>query len=687
MAKWKEKALRAYKAECYKQIMPYQYELLMQDEARGVDFNNPLVSMLGNVVYFPDMISDILDFSYITSEFIVFVHKDGIPEQDLVEKLLSVSEDADIIYPDEDFFDFFEGETEKYDAEHMERYYRTPWRKPDFSPDTLMSYPYIETCFAIRTQFAKSITNSLKMSEFPDEVRVYDFLLKALMKTDRVRHVPEILYHRFLPSELKTEAYEEDITDENIYDALYKRYQRAGYCLVRDAAKSRLGYDDIPSCEDGEPIISVIIPSKDHSEMLIDCISKVMEARDDLKIEFIIVDNGSGENEKQSIEEGLLAIKGLRYQYIYEPMEFNFSLMCNMGASRARGEYLLFLNDDVEAEDTTFLKQMLKIASMPHIGAVGVKLLYPDWESIQHVGVADINRGPSHKLCRFNDRKNHYFGRNKFLQDVLAVTGACLMVSKQKYFKAGGFHDKMKVGYNDIDLCVKLYELGYYNVVDCSIMLIHHESLARGSDAISASKRERLAAERELFYSAHPWLKEYKDPFYSKYLDQDTVDIKVSTVPDYQITDYRNKVFVEKKLIAKPGKKVSFNVEKFDYEMSIDHMSEDAYVFEGWSLVNKSDNTRYGRMLCLIPINEDGKLSKEHIECKVSPKYREDVKEVFPEASHSLLAGFVCRIPVSFVDSFATYQLAMAMYSKGIFQKYVTLGDKFSVEYGIIKDE
>ena len=125
------------------------------------------------------------------------------------------------------------------------------------------------------------------------------------------------------------------------------------------------------------------------------------------------------------------------------------------------------------------------------------KLIFPsDWEKIQHVGVVDINKGPTHKLATFDDREIHYFGRNRYAWDVLAVTGACLMVDREKYFNVGGFHDKMKVGYNDVDLCVKLYENGYYNIVDCGVTLIHHESVARGYDSDSIFKIRRLRQER-----------------------------------------------------------------------------------------------------------------------------------------------------------------------------------------------
>jgi len=687
MAKWKDDALTLYKTECFKQTMPYQYEIAVSEQARGVQTGGPLVSALGNIIYFPDNASNILDFGKYMSEYVIFVHKDGLCETNLVDRLLLNANGADIIYPDEDFLDYFADE-ESQNAEIMSsNSFRTPWYKPDYSPDTLMSFPYIETCFAVRTDFARSVPVPTEAPGMSDEVRVYDFLLRCTQKTDRIAHVPEILYHRFLMDELKEPNRNRDITDAEIYEALYKRYNKAGYCLSRDAAKSRLGYDTLPETEDGNPMVSIIIPSKDHYEMLRDCIDKVIEARDDLKIEFVVVDNGSDEEEKEKIEDYLNGIKGIRTFYIYEPAEFNFSAMCNAGAAKSKGEYLLFLNDDVEADDSTFLKEMVKIASLPHVGAVGVKLLYPDWVKIQHVGVADINKGPTHKLASFDDRFIQYFGRNRYMWDTLAVTGACMMVNREKYFNAGGFHDKMKVGYNDVDLCLRLYENGFYNVVDCGITLIHHESVARGYDRESPLKMKRLREERKLFYSLHPWLKQFGDPFYSRLLDQDTVSYGVREVAQFQLTDYRNPCKMQEKLMCRPSDKVSLNIESAAYEPSIDASVSDAYVFEGWSLVNKKDNALYSRLFCLIPEGEDGELSQEHLTCRMSPKYREDVRLVFSEAKNVRLAGFVCRIPVDKISVDKTYRMAVAMYRPGFGNKYLTLGDRFSIERGIIKDE
>ena len=186
-------------------------------------------------------------------------------------------------------------------------------------------------------------------------------------------------------------------------------------------------------------------------------------------------------------------------------MEFNYSVMCNLGAASAKGDYLLFMNDDVDAITEGFIEKLLVYAARSYVGAVGAKLLFPDDVSIQHIGVMDINRGPTHKLAFMPDSSVQYYCRNRFAWNVLAVTGACLMVSREKYYQIGGFYDKMVVGYNDTDLCVRLTEAGYFNVVNNDCVMTHHESLARGADGESDAKSQRLREERNLLYRIHPW--------------------------------------------------------------------------------------------------------------------------------------------------------------------------------------
>ena len=221
---------------------------------------------------------------------------------------------------------------------------------------------------------------------------------------------------------------------------------------------------------------------------------------------------GSSEENKIKYDELIGSVRG---KYIYEKSEFNFSKMCNTGARAASGQYLLFLNDDIEIRDGLWLQRMVGHAELPYIGAVGAKLMYPDDDLIQHCGVINLRKaGPAHAFIRMNDNSIPYFWRTEIEYNWLAVTAACLLVDKEKFNQVGGFNEDFAVAYNDVDLCFKLYEAGYYNVVRADAVLIHYESVSRGYDNYDGAKMERLINEREKLYSMHPDLRG-RDPFFN----------------------------------------------------------------------------------------------------------------------------------------------------------------------------
>jgi len=263
--------------------------------------------------------------------------------------------------------------------------------------------------------------------------------------------------------------------------------------------------------------ISVIIPSKDHPEILQKCLLSLEKTTGKMPLEIIVVDNGSCRQNKalvtslckkiEEISEGRMTCR-----YLYEPMEFHFSKMCNKGAKAATGEYVLFLNDDIEAVETGWLSDMLAEAVKPYTGAVGMKLLYPDGKRIQHAGIVNLPMGPVHKLQFAADEAIYYDGRNRGVHNVSAVTGACLMMRKDLFVKLDGMSEELPVAFNDVELCFHAMEQGYYNVICCNHYLLHHESISRGQDN-TEEKRSRLLRERSKLYTMHP-AQVSKDPFY-----------------------------------------------------------------------------------------------------------------------------------------------------------------------------
>ncbi len=675
----KERLQQEYKKECFKQTQPYGYELVYGDA-----YDLPEKSWSGRVILFPDDVNNILNFEGINEDYVIFVDREGVYESDMPKRLLSLGKGADIVYCDEDFTTDISADLE--DINVRIRTLRTPWRKPEHSPDTILSFPYIETCFAIRTQFARFVPAIKRSPEIGDRVRCRDFLLRALERATTVMHVPQVLYHRDLEKLIPGRP---DASDEDIFEALYERYNRPGYVLCREAAEKRRAVNVIPKPgKKKEYVVSIIIPSKDQPQVVKECIRNIRINAGDVPYEIIVVDNGSNDTNREIVDKYVTQLPGGRGTYIYEAMEFNYSVMCNIGAQAAKGDYLLFMNDDVDPITEGFLEKLLVYAARSYVGAVGAKLLFPDDVSIQHIGVTDTARGPIHKLTGISDEKARYYCRNRFAWNVLAVTGACLMVSREKYYQTGGFYDKMVVGYNDVDLCVRLIEAGYYNVVNNDCVMTHHESLARGADAASDDKSRRLKEERKLFYGLHPWLASHRDPFYGVGLDVDTTLIRCGVVPDYQVSDLRSKTKELYRLPTGVSNKVAMSIDACSIERGIGEQAEDAYVIDGWGISLKWDNAFVKKYLVLIPLDEDDIEKKECIVVTTMPKYREDVGEVFPDAEHTLLAGFVCRIPFDAIDVHTRYRVGVLLKKTTGLKSYrMALGDIYEPRRGIVKDE
>lgn len=286
--------------------------------------------------------------------------------------------------------------------------------------------------------------------------------------------------------------------------------------------------------------LSIIIPSKDNYELLSTCINSLKEEISDGLTEIIVVDNGSNEENKTKICRYLDSLK-VNCKYIYNPEPFNFAQMCNRGGKAASGKLLLFLNDDIEAvnESKGFIKEMKSLALTPYTGAVGIKLLYPESESgkdiIQHIGIQAIPSGPVHRLQYLSDSEPHYDNRNKGVHNCLAVTGACLMIKQSVFRQMLGFSDSLAVAFNDVDLCYRLWEEGYYNVVLCDKYLLHHESVTRGKDT-SEEKRNRLNKEYlKLTYSHFKTIG--RDPFYSEWLQQSALSTDIVLADKRPYTD------------------------------------------------------------------------------------------------------------------------------------------------------
>lgn len=397
--------------------------------------------------------------------------------------------------------------------------YATPWLKPCWSPDSYLCRDYLGSAVAVRRCLFEQLTEEECKNEGLCHDRLVALAGGFAKGCKTIAHVNGIFYHRLACWDLP----EEGRGGKRL--ALPKK-DTAG-AAGRAGSEAEATMDSAGN----HTLVSVIIPSKDNVSVLKQCLETLCGTVESTDFEIIVVDNGSSEQSRKAVSREIERLNQenrvhlQKASYVYKPMAFNFSHMCNLGAEAAKGNLLLFLNDDIEAQASGWMEAMVQKALQPWTGAVGYKLLYPDSERIQHAGVTNIALGPTHKLQCLKDAACYYDGRNRGVWNMLAVTGACLMLRRTVFAEAGGFCEKLKVAFNDVDLCFTLYELGYQNVVINSGYLLHHESLSRGLDE-TEEKVKRLMGERNLLYERHPAL-EGKDPYYHEWLNGSVLDTAI----------------------------------------------------------------------------------------------------------------------------------------------------------------
>lgn len=555
---------------------------------------------------------------------------------------------TDILYGDED----------EWEPAGQKR--QNPWFKPDWSPDTLRSYLYVGNIIVIKAGLLKEAAEKLADESVCQQCRqqyseysVFWGFLLYLTDSMNVRwgHIDKILFHKEI-------SRRKEISDGKISGDAATGHRDSGdkKDIEGDLPEENSAVVHVRSPFPGEPgLVSVIIPSKDHPEMLRRCITTIREITDYPAYEIIVVDNGSTE-ENRALIAGMRDREGIDFGYLYEKMEFNFSRMCNMGASAAKGDVLLFLNDDIEVCGKDWMTILTEQAVRSHIGAVGAKLYYPDSKVIQHVGITNMKVGPVHKLASMEDYGNIYHGRNLADYNVLAVTAACMAVRRTVFEDVGGFCEELAVAYNDVDLCFSLYEKGYYNLVRNDVVLYHHESVSRGSDD-GGEKAKRLLRERKKLYQRHPELYG-KDPFYSVHLVQERLDgdYHVEYQYEYECSSRYSKCetiepiketpkSIQRRLLRK-GPRMLYHMDDVRIRQT-DLLDEDSKVLEleGWCALTDKDMTEYHRALLLV--GQDNTAWK----LEMLDKLRPDTAEILAEQPHGALCGYVVRVKEGVIPS------------------------------------
>ena len=372
------------------------------------------------------------------------------------------------------------------------------------------------------------------------------------------------------------------------------------------------------------------------------------------KIEVIIVDNGSSEENKAKVES-FLEKCDFEYKYIYAVEEFNYSKMNNVGANVARGEVLLLLNDDIEAEGHEWIKTMASYATNKGVGCVGCKLLYPDGK-IQHVGISAGIDGPAHKFMGEEDSVKAGAGDNLVNKNVLAVTGACLAVRKELYDRVGGLYEELKVGYNDVDLCMNLYENGYRNVLLNEIKLIHHESVSRGVDAKNKIKSERLSYEKAILKNRHPSLM-IVDPY-----EGGSADFKLAFEKEKEDLSINATGKFESRKSNDDEGWVYFSFEKFQVKITED--SHKILIVKGYAVVPGIDNMRFDFDVIL---QKDGKQFVIPTERSLRP----DLAGRFNGSENTELCGIDLRVSVDNLEE-GNYRIYMYAKDHGNVREIIT---------------
>ncbi len=444
-----------------------------------------------------------------TGDYIgLFDHDDLLHPFALFEYMKVIcEEDADFIYSDENTF---------HDTP-ADAYW--PHYKPDFAPDTLRSYNYICHFTVFKASLLEECGGGFR-KQF-DGSQDYDIILRLTEKAKHIRHISMVLYYwRSHKNSTASDIAAKPYTMTAAKAAISEHLERIGL-------KGTVTDSVIPSTYkvqyeiEGSPLVSIVIPNKDHTDDLDKCLRSIREKSTWPNWEVIVVENNSTEDE--TFEYYRKAQKDPRIRVIRWEREFNYSAINNFGVREAKGEYILLLNNDIEVITPDWIEQMLMFVQRDDVGAAGAMLYYPD-DTVQHAGVIlGIGGVAGHSHKYFKRGEYGYASRMTIAQDLSAVTAACILISRNVWEEVGGLDEGFAVAFNDVDLCMKIRKAGYLIVWTPYAELYHYESKSRGLED-NPEKQKRFKGEIDRFMDR--WGKELADgdPYYNPNLTLVTED-------------------------------------------------------------------------------------------------------------------------------------------------------------------
>ncbi|QCT94703.1 glycosyltransferase [Caminibacter mediatlanticus TB-2] len=446
-------------------------------------------------------------------EYIALMDNDDELTPDaLYEVVKAINEqEAEFIYSDEDKID-------------INGNYVEPHFKPDFAPDMFLSQNYLSHLGVIKKELIDRVGGFEKGLEGSQD---YDLYLKVLEHTNKIYHIPKVLYHwRKIPGSTAEGFSNKDYAQEAGRKALENAMKRRSIeAIVKNGLKA--GTYKIDYKIKGNPLISIIIPFKDKPELLRTCVESILNKSTYNNFEIIGISNNS--EEKETFDEmNRLENLDRRVKFYEYNIPFNYSKINNYAVNNyANGEHIVLMNNDIEIITPNWIEEMLMFSQRDDVGCVGAKLYYPD-NTIQHAGVIlglGGVAGHSHKYYKREDCG--YFHRACIVQNLSAVTAALMMVKKRIYEEVRGLDEEnLKVAFNDVDFCLRVREKGYLNVFNPWVEAYHYESKSRGLED-TPEKIERF--QKEINYMKQKYGKILlKDPYYNPNLTLDKEDFSLN---------------------------------------------------------------------------------------------------------------------------------------------------------------
>ena len=465
------------------------------------------IVILGDNGAFPPTINDGIIAA--SGDYLAFMGQaDTLEPNALFEYVAAINDDplVDMLYCDED----------RLQANGR---FGNPSFKPDFSIDLLRSSNYIRHLLVVRAEMARSLAASGILLD--DGLDHYDLILRSVERTGNIGHIDKVLYH-CCEAHRSAQSAQTPEAEPNAGVAMVREHLgRLG--IAADISPYHADGNRVDYRVEGNPSVSIVIPSKDNVDTLQRCLASISGKTNYGNYEIVIVENNSTQSGTFDYYEGIQAQDRRIRVEKWEGVGFNYSALVNFGASKAHGEYLLFLNNDTEVITPDWITHMLGYCQREDVGVVGVRLRYPD-DTIQHVGVVVTNGCIEHLGYHVPVEDRGYMALFDQARDVSAVTGACMMVEKRLFEEVGGYDESLAVVFNDIDFCLRLRERGKLVVFTPFAELYHHESFTRGKEDTD-SKRFRFVREMTFFWCRWPDYYAKGDPYYNGNLAQQGLKI------------------------------------------------------------------------------------------------------------------------------------------------------------------